>query len=580
MGISYTETLAGRFLDFGGAVLNVRHPSIGARGDGKADDGAVFTRLGSGHYVVPAGRYRIAGVAEIPAGITFTVLRGAILALDPGASLRIRGEFRAGIHRVFEGSGSVVFDPTAADAVIPQWWGAMADGRADDTVALRAALEAASSVYLPQGLYRVASTVDIGHAKRVCGAGGSLLSNARTTLRASVSDLGEGQAIFRLNPGDDTSVADVLIEGIHFRGDNDSFNFRCLAEAEDRGVVGIDATHVKDHVVIRDCSFRNLKRGIGERRRVDYTGQVYIQNCHFFYCYRAIELVTSTPLSVYQCDFRECADWIDAANVSVRDCAFNNSSFSTEFCGVDISAVGLVEGCWFEGGNHQIRMLGGPRNDVTLIGNYFSACFSASGATKYTIFLAPGRLTAVGNISVRNNRFFDFREGDDYSRYHVRLINNEIETFYWKHASVDPYALGIDLVVDGVQEGGAGRVTVTLDDLAREEQVGRVVRIGRVDGPYRYIVEVFGAPPSGGAPRIVGRWTVIAQPEARAILVSREHEDVRDATVRFEVDGESGEILLRLLNRSRMPLRQPIVRVEAVGQAPVIGRELSGVEGR
>ncbi|HEX7117795.1 MAG TPA: glycosyl hydrolase family 28-related protein [Longimicrobiales bacterium] len=579
MAVSFTETIAGRFLDLGGAVFNVRHPSIGARGDGAADDGAVLRALEASHYVVPAGRYRIAGESEIPAGAALTVLRGAEFVLDPGASLRVRGAFDAGAYPVFSGAGQVTFDPGAADGILPQWWGARADGRSDDTAAIRAALAASASVYLPQGEYRITSTIDIGHAKRVRGAGGAMYSAARTAVRARASELGEGRAIFRLNPTDDTTVADVVVEGIHFLGDNDSFHFRRLSAAEDRGVIGIDATHVKDHVVIRDCSFRALKRGIGERERVDYTGQVYVSDCHFLYCYRAVELVTSTPLAIHQCDFRECADWIDAANVSVHDCAFNNTSFSTEYCGVDVGGVGVIAGCWFEGGNHQVRMLGGGRNEVTLIGNHFSACHSAHGATKYTVFLAPGRFTAIGNFSAENNRFFDFREADDYRRYHVRMVNNHIETPYWKFASYDPDALGFDYVGDDADAGRAGEATVVLDDVAPGRAAAPVVRIGRVDGAFRYAVEVFGAADSGREPRVVTRHAVLAQPGAGSIVASPLHEDVAAARVTFEVDAARGEILMRLENRGAAPIRRPVVRITAIGPAPVIGAVAPGAAG-
>lgn len=577
MEISFSETFAGRFLDLGGAVLNVRHPEIGARGDGESDDAPVFVGLAPGHYVVPAGRYRLGSAVELPPEVSLIVLRDAVFVLDAGASIRVRGHFEAGPYRVFADGARVRFDPGSADRVVPHWWGAVGDGRADDTAAIRAALDASPVVYLPAGTYRVTSTIDIGHAKQVRGESGALISGARTTVQARAADLGEGQPIFRLNPLNDTRVADVLIEAIHFRGDNDSFSFRRLSDAEDRGVIGIDATHVKDHVVIRDCSFRALKRGIGERKRVDYTGQVYIHNCHFFYCYRAIELITSTPLSITLCDFRECADWIEAGNLSVQNCAFNNSSFSTEFCGVSIAGIGLVSGCWFEGGNHQIRMRGGRGNEVTLVGNHFSTCFSANGATKYTVFLAPGRLTAVGNYSAANNRFFDFREGDDYGRYSVRLLNNTIETPYWRLASNDPHTLGFDYVGDETRAaptpGATRATTITLGDIGSAGVAERVVRIGRIDGVYRYIVEVFAAAASGPEPRIVTRHVVQTQPEAGTIVVSTLHEDVAAASVTFEADRATGECQVRLVTHSATPLRQPSVRIEPIGASPIIGAE-------
>ena len=78
-----------------------------------------------------------------------------------GKTLTINGPFRAPLHRVFFGSGAVVFGADSVAEVFPQWWGAKGDGVVDDAPAFRAAVIAITTtggkIKVPAGLYRLAS---------------------------------------------------------------------------------------------------------------------------------------------------------------------------------------------------------------------------------------------------------------------------------------------------------------------------------------------------------------------------------------------------------------------------------------
>lgn len=120
MGL-YDQRLAGRFLDLGGAVTNVLHPDVGARGDGEADDTAVLTALPAGHYVLPAGRYRLRS-GTLPPDALLSLVRGALLAPDPHSLVRLTGPFECGLHQAFAGSGRVEFAPGTVEALRPEWF--------------------------------------------------------------------------------------------------------------------------------------------------------------------------------------------------------------------------------------------------------------------------------------------------------------------------------------------------------------------------------------------------------------------------------------------------------------------------
>jgi len=105
----------------------------------------------------------------IPPNITLELAQGARLAPAAGKTLVIKGNLKAGRYRIFGGSGEVVLDGPETQFAFPQWWGARADGAADDTLPLAkavAALQGKGRLVLPRGTYRVGVTH--GWQTRLC----------------------------------------------------------------------------------------------------------------------------------------------------------------------------------------------------------------------------------------------------------------------------------------------------------------------------------------------------------------------------------------------------------------------------
>lgn len=102
--------------------------------------------------ILPLGwAHTLTGNVTIPATITVEA-RGGVITTG-GFTLTINGPFSCGLYQCFSGSG-VTFSPKAVREVLPQWWGAMGDGSANDTNPIQYALDSlgtyGASVWLPK----------------------------------------------------------------------------------------------------------------------------------------------------------------------------------------------------------------------------------------------------------------------------------------------------------------------------------------------------------------------------------------------------------------------------------------------
>lgn len=141
----------------------------GARGDGERDDSRAIARIlediGSDQTTMyfPRGVYRLGADILLPSTITAVFDNGAILAPDEDVSLAVHSVIDAGTHQIFAGEGTTV-GSFAGLEVVPQWFGAVADGETDDAPAIRATIDAVhagggGTVYLPAGTYLLRDTV-------------------------------------------------------------------------------------------------------------------------------------------------------------------------------------------------------------------------------------------------------------------------------------------------------------------------------------------------------------------------------------------------------------------------------------
>ncbi|WP_145022126.1 right-handed parallel beta-helix repeat-containing protein [Paenibacillus sp. Y412MC10] len=123
---------------------------------GFADALSRLKAQGGGVLVVPAGDYPIPADTVVDPGITLRLMNGARLNIAQGKVLTINGGVEAGLYPIFTGSGIV---RGALAEYYPQWFGAAADGNADDSAGIQAAVNAAdgsgATVVLPAGTYKI-----------------------------------------------------------------------------------------------------------------------------------------------------------------------------------------------------------------------------------------------------------------------------------------------------------------------------------------------------------------------------------------------------------------------------------------
>lgn len=144
----------------------------GAHGDGVADDAPalaaaalVLGRNGCTLSLAP-GTYRVGTDLAFAAAVTLILLPGAVLRPAGGTAVTVNGPVQAGSWRWIDtgGGGRVRFGPGTLGEVPPQWWGARANGTADDAPAFADAADALAAagggtLLLGAGTYRLTGGV-------------------------------------------------------------------------------------------------------------------------------------------------------------------------------------------------------------------------------------------------------------------------------------------------------------------------------------------------------------------------------------------------------------------------------------
>lgn len=115
------------------------------------------------------GTLGVTGTAKVPSDvtvgshITLAFLNGGRLEMDEGVHLAINGPVDALPQQIFAGGDRVSFGDGRVAEVYPQWWGAVGDGKTDDTEAIqRMVVTAAGAEMLcrfPQGHYRITEPI-------------------------------------------------------------------------------------------------------------------------------------------------------------------------------------------------------------------------------------------------------------------------------------------------------------------------------------------------------------------------------------------------------------------------------------
>lgn len=116
----------------------------------------------NGTLEIMPGNYDIENLV-IPKDVTLKVDNGAVINVKK--TLEINGPLDAGVYKIFTGPGKVS-GSVKVDRVYPQWFGAVGDGKNDDTEAIQKAADLAQTssgglLFIPSGRYRFDGVINI-----------------------------------------------------------------------------------------------------------------------------------------------------------------------------------------------------------------------------------------------------------------------------------------------------------------------------------------------------------------------------------------------------------------------------------
>jgi len=172
------------------SMLNIYNiKEWGCTGNGIHDDTAAFTtaitKAANNILFVPKGTYKLTDNVTVDSTVTIKFSNAAKISIATAKTFTINGKLEAGLSQIFSGAGTVVIAKGGVEKIVPQWWGAVGDGTADDTVAIQSALTCAGlktkHVYLPPGIYKTTAPLVLNYGSVLEGAGKSDITTIKVT---------------------------------------------------------------------------------------------------------------------------------------------------------------------------------------------------------------------------------------------------------------------------------------------------------------------------------------------------------------------------------------------------------------
>lgn len=187
------------------------------------DELAKLKASGGGVLVLPSGTYAVNSDLTIDSNITLNFMYGAKMNIASGRSLFLNGKIEAGITQIFAGDGQVKGDPQVKE-FYPQWFGAVGNGKNDDTRGIQNAVNAAAyiggTVVFPQASYN-AGTVYLKSGVKLSGDKGAIMQNntsavsdtlfAGSGISSFVVENLEGKISFDISASSDFTVQQLYI---------------------------------------------------------------------------------------------------------------------------------------------------------------------------------------------------------------------------------------------------------------------------------------------------------------------------------------------------------------------------------
>lgn len=540
---------------------------------------AAVAALGASNAVLtlaPGDTKTLTDDLTIPANVTLSGQMGVIAT--NGHTLTVNGPVVAGRWRVFDAApGEVVL--SGVDAVLPDWWGPDDSGATLDWAdAINSALQSVSSVKASVdlvGAYRVKSTIYMGAGQHLRGHNAGRYNTTASRIVADVADIAEGAPIVAINADTTTDTADAVIEGILFRGDNETVVYNNLAGGVDTGLIGVDVSGTKNGLIIRDCAFRNLKTGIGQRSGGGSVfATVRIQSCTITNCYTGISITSTTPVQVTDTDVRECVIWGRFNRAHIKGGTWENSSVGLNSSNVSFSQVGVVEGVWFEGGARQVWAESGAT--VTCVGCHFGDRRPATAeAATYGRCDAGAHLTFIGcqfRLSNMRQVTIDAGSPTSCSVQYFGCTYDDAGTAkryaYFPNSTQHPYNLGVkytdDVALDYLtRRHYLGHYTYFHGDLAQSAAV--TVDVADIGASPRMLVTVTGQ--NNDNTSYVLHRAIVVGTNGNLRSTNIVHTAASGVTVAYALSGSIIQMTLTNGAGSVLPLKEVTVVIESLNGA-------------
>jgi hypothetical protein len=419
-----------------------------ATGDGTTDDtgniNKLITEIGAeeGTIFIDAGRYRIGGSLTVPSNITILCLQGGIFAIDNGVTMMINGPLEAGIYQIFSGKGVVNGSPKLTQAY-PQWFGAVGNGVADDSVSIQKALNFTNVVEFPAASYRTSATLNMNYSQVIRGNRSVIYSTANPAIYSPpgsdniiISDLAvNGDTplytafniasniatllnclTFNVGTAVISTAALLNIDGAYFRGTNGivfsgnvevrSFSNSVISVTTGIGVRITEGSAVK----INNCDIMGGSKNLvvnpnnASVSSLCVTGTFFDQGTG-----GCVDLTHTGSGGIVRSKFDNC--WFCGSSTgngitisgNVAGLQVNNSEvYANAGIGISIDSSGgtIINGCMIAGNGTFGIGVGGSKNDFSIVNNIIGPS-GGYGANLYPIFINPG--TSNGYVITSNN---------------------------------------------------------------------------------------------------------------------------------------------------------------------------------
>lgn len=253
---------------------------------------------------LPAGRYLLSADVTVPQNAVLVFEHGATLQLS-GCTLTVQGYLQAP-HTAHLFEGGTVTCTRPEQVGYPQWFGAVANGRHNDTAAVQACVDAFAITVLPAtDTQYLLSTVQVGAGRTLRGEGGykaCITAVAGTevlfsvngsgvdisSLHLTLNDVAKGSSAFLLNNAQ-TELTDIHLHrinadrGAHFvsdTGNGKDITHVRLFEIDCRDFTDISYyfRNVVAFLILEHCIIDYAQAVAIHHQTIDFSS-FYIENC-------------------------------------------------------------------------------------------------------------------------------------------------------------------------------------------------------------------------------------------------------------------------------------------------------------